>query len=429
LKPTILALASRFEKDVIAMRRALHAMPEASFKEIKTQALLGGFLRRAGIEFRSGVAGTGVLALVRRAPGAAGRAGGGARGARAAGARGARTVALRADMDALNICEETGLAFASRNPGFMHACGHDTHMAMVLGAGMVLKALGSDLPGNVRLIFQPAEETPPGGALGMIRAGALSTPPVDAIIGVHVDPAVAAGKVGVNSGVISAVADDFNVRIKGRGGHGSSPHVGVDAIVVAAQFLTALQTVVSRRVSALDNVVVSVGRIAGGERHNIIAGLVEMDGTVRTKRPELRKRVPRMIKQVLDGTCAAFGAKGEFEYVKGYPEVNCDPELSEMVRGACQDLLGKARVVRTTGFEMGGEDFAYYAQKVPGTVILVGVTNTKTGRVHKLHQARFDLDEEVLKVGVSALAYSAYRYLEKGHIPFSDGGKMGCVPI
>jgi amidohydrolase len=427
LKATILALASRYEKDVIALRHALHAMPEASFKEIQTQALLGRFLKRAGLEFRSGVAGTGVLALVRGGvPKSGGRAsrrevrgaGGavGAGGTRAAGARRAKTVALRADMDALNICEETGLAFASRNPGFMHACGHDTHMAMVLGAGMVLKALGSDLPGNVRLIFQPAEETPPGGALGMIRGGALSSPPVDVIIGVHVDPAVAAGKVGVNSGVISAAADDFNVRIRGRGGHGSSPHVGIDAITVAAQFLTALQTVVSRRVSALDNVVVSVGRIAGGERHNIIASLVEMDGTVRTKTPELRRRVPQMIKQVLDGTCAAFGARGEFEYVKGYPEVNCHPEFSEMVRGACQHLLGRSRVVRTTGFEMGGEDFAYYAQKVPGTIILVGVTNKKTGRIHKLHQARFDLDEEVLKVGVSALAYSAYSYLEQGHI-------------
>lgn len=317
-------------------------------------------------------------------------------------------------MDALNLCEETGLAFASRNPGFMHACGHDNHMAMVAGAGMVLRALGPKLPGNVRLIFQPAEETPPGGALGMIRAGALSSPPVSAIIGIHVEPAVVAGKVAVNSGPISAAADDFHVKIRGRGGHGSSPHVGVDAIVVAAQFLTTLQTVVSRRVSALDNVVVSVGRIAGGERHNIIASTVEMDGTIRTKRPELRKRVPEMVKQVLDGTCAAFGATGEFKFVKGYPEVYCDPAFSETVRGACRELLGKSKVIQTTGFEMGGEDFAYYAKQVPGTFILLGVTNTKTGKIHKLHQAKFDLDEEVLKVGVSALAYSAYTYLEQG---------------
>lgn len=396
MKQTILTLAAKFEKDVIAMRRTLHAMPEASFKEAKTQAQVAAFLRRAGIEFKSGVARTGLLGTVR----------GGA-------AHPARTVALRSDMDALNICEDTGLPFASRHPGFMHACGHDTHMAMVLGAGMVLKALGRELPGNVRLVFQPAEETPPGGALGMIRGGALSSPRVDAIIGVHVDPAVPAGKVGVNSGVISAAADDFNVKIRGKGGHGSAPHVGVDAIVVAAQFITSLQTVVSRRVSALDNVVVSIGRIAGGERPNILAGLVEMEGTVRTKKPALRRAVPRMIKQVLDGTCAAFGARGEFEYVKGYPEVNCDPAFSDLVRGACQELLGRPRVIRTTGFEMGGEDFAYYAQKVPGTVILVGVTNERTGKIHKLHQAKFDLDEEVLKVGVGALAYSAYRYLAR----------------
>ena len=405
LKSTIQALASRYEQDVIGLRRALHAMPEESFKEVKTQALLAGFLKRAGIEFRSRVAGTGILAMVR---------GHGARPSGRGAGRGLKTLALRADMDALNLCEETGLAFASQNPGFMHACGHDNHMAMVAGAGMVLRALGPKLPGNVRLIFQPAEETPPGGALGMIRAGALSSPPVSAIIGIHVEPAVVAGKVAVNSGPISAAADDFHVKIRGRGGHGSSPHVGVDAIVVAAQFLTTLQTVVSRRVSALDNVVVSVGRIAGGERHNIIASTVEMDGTIRTKRPELRKRVPEMVKQVLDGTCAAFGATGEFKFVKGYPEVYCDPAFSETVRGACRELLGKSKVIQTTGFEMGGEDFAYYAKQVPGTFILLGVTNTKTGKIHKLHQAKFDLDEEVLKVGVSALAYSAYTYLEQG---------------
>jgi amidohydrolase len=371
-------------------------MPEASFKEKKTQAQVAAFLKRAGIEHRSGVARTGILGLIRGATAPA-----------------ARTVALRADMDALNICEDTGLPFASKHPGFMHACGHDTHMAMVLGAGMVLKALGRKLPGNVRLIFQPAEETPPGGALGMIRAGALKSPKVGAAIGVHVDPAVPAGKVAINSGVISAAADDFKVTIIGRGGHGSAPHVGVDAVVVAAEFITSLQTVVSRRVSALDNVVVSIGRIAGGERHNIIASRVEMDGTVRTKKPALRRAVPRMIKQVLDGTCAAFGARGEFEYLRGYPEVNCDPAFSDLVRGACLDLLGRSRVIRTTGFEMGGEDFAYYAKQVPGTFILVGVTNPRTGKVHKLHQAKFDLDENVLKVGVGALAYSAYTYLAK----------------
>ncbi|MFZ1948372.1 MAG: M20 family metallopeptidase [bacterium] len=393
-----MALADGFEKSVVAMRRALHAIPEGSFREEETQAQIAAYLKQAGIDFKSRVAGTGVAALVRPA------------GKTSAARR--PTVALRADMDALSLTERTGLPFASKNPGFMHACGHDAHMAMVLGAGMVLKAMEDDLAGNVRLIFQPAEETPPGGALGMIRAGVLRTPPVGAVIGIHVDPAVPAGKVAVNAGPISAAADDFTVTITGRAGHGSAPHKGVDAIAVAAEFISALQQVVSRRVSAMDNVVVSVGTISGGTKHNIIAETVTMNGTVRTKKAGLRRQVPAMIKQVLEGTCAAFGAKGEFKYDKGYPAVVCDEALSDQVRGWCRELLGAPQVIRTTGFEMGGEDFAYYAQQVPGTFILLGVTNERKGKTYLLHQPQFDIDEDVLKLGVEALAYSAYRRLE-----------------
>lgn len=401
----IRALSDRFEKQVIAIRRDLHSIPEASFHETRTQARICSYLKRAGIEFKSGAGGTGVVGLIKGSSKQIITIPGGRRPSKPV--RRTRTIALRCDMDALNLTERTGLPFASRNKGFMHACGHDAHMAMVLGAGMVLKSFGRDLPGNVKLIFQSAEETLPGGALGMIRDGVLASPEVNAIIGVHVDPAVPAGKVAVNRGVISAAADDFSIKITGKGGHGSSPHVGVDAIAVAAHFLTTLQTVVSRRVSALDNVVVSVGRIAGGERHNIIADAVEMDGTIRTKKPDLREKVPAMIKQILDGTCVAFGAKSEFRYVKGYPGVFCDPRLSEAVRMVCSHEFGAKHVITTLGFEMGGEDFAYYAEKVPGTVVLVGVTNKKKGKIHKLHHAQFDLDEDALKMGVRALAFSA----------------------
>jgi amidohydrolase len=397
---SIAGLCRKVEQDVITMRRALHQIPEASFHEKKTWAAVSSYLKKAGIRFESRVGGLGVVGWIQ---------GGGARSKSSQ----ARTVALRTDMDALNLVEQTGLPFASRHRGFMHACGHDAHMAMVLGAGMVLKGLGKDLPGNVKLIFQPAEETPPGGALGMIKAGVLTCPPVDAIIGVHVDPVVPSGKVAVNAGVISAVADDFNITITGRSGHGSSPHVTVDAIVVAAHFITALQTIVSRRVSALDNVVVTVGKIAGGERHNIIAGTVELEGTIRTKKESTRRKVTAMVKQVLDATCAAFGAQGEFEYVKGYPGVHCDEHFSQEVRAACSEILGRSRVVRTAGFEMGGEDFAYYAEKVPGTIVSVGVGNKKQGKIHRLHHPKFDIDEAALKVGVCALAYSAYHHLNR----------------
>ena len=400
MKQRIAELADRFEKDVIAMRRAIHRIPEASFAEVKTQAQVASYLKKACIDFKP-AARTGLAGLIVPARGRSAQ-------------DGLRTVAIRADMDALNLTERTGLAFASTHRGYMHACGHDAHMAVLLGAGMVLKSLGKDLPGNVRLIFQPAEETPPGGALGMIKAGVLARPKVDAILGFHVEPAIASGKVGFLPGPISAAADDFNVKIIGKAGHGSTPHRGIDAILVASHFVTALQSVASRRVSALDDVVVSVGTISGGARHNIIAESVEMEGTIRTRTPRLRREVPAMVKQVLDGTCAAFGARGEFEFVKGYPAVICDERLTESVRGWCTEALGRGRVVTGPGFEMGGEDFAYYAERVPGTEIFLGVHNPKKGKIHLLHQPEFDIDEDALKVGVLAIAYSAYCFLERG---------------
>jgi amidohydrolase len=391
LKARILSLCKRFEAGFVAMRREFHAIPEPSFGEHKTQAMVASYLRDAGISARRVPRSTGVLGLVRGI--------------------GRKTVALRTDMDALNITEQTGLPFASRHPGFMHACGHDAHMAMVLGAGMVLKHLGKELPGNVRLIFQPAEETSPGGALTMIKAGALKSPRVSAVLGLHVDPVIRAGKVAVNAGTISAAADEFRVRITGKGGHGSSPHKGVDAIVVAAEFIMSLQTIVSRRVSALDSVVVSVGRVTGGERSNVIAGSVDLEGTIRTKAPGMRRRVPAMIKRILRSICAAYGAAGKFEYRRGYPPVVCDPELSVLVTSACSDILGRSKTITSPGLEMGGEDFAYYARKVPGVMIFIGVGDPAGGAPCFLHHPQFDIDEAALAKGVAALTYSAYTYL------------------
>jgi amidohydrolase len=391
LKDSILSLCERLETRVISVRRALHRIPEASFAEHQTQARVCSYLKEAGIEFRSGIAKTGILGIV-----------GGPQG---------RTIALRADMDGLSLTERTGLTFASRNPGFMHACGHDAHMAMVLGAGIALKRLGTRLPGKVKLLFQPSEETAPGGALGMIKEGVLKAPKVGGIIGLHVDPMIPVGKVAVNAGPISASADDFRICITGRGGHGSAPQDCVDAIVAAAHFITALQTVVSRRVSALDSVVVSIGKIKGGDKSNIVADRVEMEGTIRTKSEALRRQVPRMITGILRSTCSAFKAKGEFEYIEGYPPLICDLGFADFVRQTSIEVLGRRSVIATQGFEMGGEDFAYFAREVPGVVVFVGVGNKRTGKIHRLHHPQFDIDEKALKIGMSVIAYSAYRYL------------------
>jgi amidohydrolase len=392
LKQKILALCKTLEPKFVSMRRALHRIPEPSLEEFKTQAKICSYLKAARIPFKRSRGGTGVVGLVK-------------------GSRG-ETIALRSDMDALNITERTGLRFASRNKGFMHACGHDAHMAMVLGAGMVLRLLGKDLPGQVKLIFQPAEESPPGGALSMIRLGVLKAPKVSAVLGIHVVPSVQSGKIAFNTGAISASGDDFLITITGKAGHGSSPHKAVDAIVAAAHFITALQTVVSRRVSALDNVVVSIGKIRGGERDNIIAEKVEMEGTIRTKGNELRRQIPAMMRTILRGTCSAFGASGTFEYIEGYPPIITDDDFADLVRKACEEILGKTRVTETLELKMGAEDFARYVNEVPGTMIFAGV-GRKKGETHELHHPEFDIDEDVLKTGVAAMAYSAYRFLSR----------------
>jgi amidohydrolase len=376
------------------MRRALHAIPEPSFKEYKTRAKLSSYLKAARIDHRQVRGSAGLLGLIKGS--------------------GPMTVALRTDMDALNITERTGLSFASRHKGFMHACGHDAHMAIVLGAGLVLKGLGRDLPGNVRLIFQPAEETSPGGALTMIKAGALKSPRVSAVLGLHVDPEIPAGKVAVNPGTVSAAADEFRVAIKGRGGHGSSPHKGVDAIMVAADFIMSLQTIVSRRVNALDSVVVSIGRIEGGEKCNIIADRVDLEGTLRTKTKVMRRSAPAMIRRILRSVCSAHGAAGHFELRGGYPPVVCDPAISALVRSACSGILGRSRITTSPGLEMGGEDFAYFAEKVPGVMMFVGVGGGSKGKRRFLHHPEFDIQESALKTGAAALAYSAYSCLVEG---------------
>jgi amidohydrolase len=373
------------------MRRTFHGIPEASFGEYKTQAKVCALLRQAGIPFKSPVAGTGVVGIIRGGSGP--------------------TVALRTDMDALELEEETGLAFASRHKGLMHACGHDAHMAMVLGAGLVLKSLREDLPGNVKLIFQPAEEKPPGGAPAMIRAGVLLRPRVGAMIGIHLWHPAREGTVGLGSGPMSAAADDFVVTIKGKGGHGARPQEVVDSIVVASEYITALQTIVSRRVDPMESAVITVGKIRGGSRFNVIAPEVVMEGTVRTQSAALRRGVIRMMRELLDHVCAAHGARGELEHIWGYPALMCDRAVTEVARGACAEVLGKRNVKTHRGFEMGGEDIAYFAEKVPTTVIFLGV-GRKSGRSYPIHHPRFTFNEKVLRTGVSALALSALRYLE-----------------
>jgi amidohydrolase len=374
---------------VVAWRRQLHQQPELSFHEVRTSAFVADTL-----------AGFGGLELSRPTPTSV--------VARLIGHAGGPTLAMRADMDALPIHETNEHAFVSRTPGVMHACGHDGHTAMLLGAAQVLATRRDELRGEVRFLFQHAEELPPGGAQELVEAGALDG--VDLVIGAHLWLPLAFGQVSVKAGPLMAAPDNFRLVIEGAGGHAAMPQVTVDAIAVAAQVVTNLQHVVSRAVDPLASVVVSVTRIAGGTTYNVIPGSVELAGTVRTFDPDLRDRVPELMERVIAGVTAAHGARYRFELERGYhPVVNAEP-AADLLRQAVTRALGEDALTDAVP-TMGGEDFSAYQQKVPGAFFFIGARNEELGIVHPHHHERFDLDERALDYGTRIFVAAAEEYL------------------
>lgn len=379
-------------EQVVAWRRHFHQYPELGFQEFKTGELVGTVLKDLGAQV-SRVARTGVVGLL-------------------SGERAGPTVALRADMDALPLEEETGQVYASRHPGIMHACGHDAHMAIALGTALLLAKNKKRWQGSVKFIFQPGEECPPGGAQQMIKAGVLHNPEVRAVLGLHVYPWLPVGKVGLKEGTVMAADDNFKLTIRGEKSHGAAPHQGVDAIVVAAQAVLALQTVVSRMVDPLEPVVLTIGTIHGGIRRNVIASRVEMEGTVRTLSQQAREKIHPLMVQVLDGVTAGFGATYQLDYQMGYPPTVNDPQLVSLLREALAQELGEANVVSLTNPSMGGEDFAYFAQQVPSVFFLLGVGREAEAK-YPWHHAKFDIEEEALKYGVRVMTRSVLELLAK----------------
>lgn len=377
---------------LVAWRRHFHQHPELSFQEFQTGEMIRQVLEDLGAQVHT-VAPTGVVGLL-------------------PGARAGPTVAIRADMDALPIGEETGRAYASRHPGVMHACGHDAHMAIALGTALLLAKNKKRWQGSVKFIFQPGEECPPGGAQQMIKAGVLRNPAVQALLGLHVYPWLPVGKVGLKEGTVMAADDNFKLTFLGEKSHGAAPHQGVDAIVVAAQAVLALQTIASRMVDPLEPVVLTIGTIHGGDRRNVIASRVELEGTVRTLSQQTREKMPYLIRQVLDGVTAGFGAAYELDYQMGYPPTVNDPQLVAFLRDVLAQELGADNVVSLTNPSMGGEDFAYFAQHVPSVFFLLGV-GQGTNPVYPWHHAKFDIEEEALKFGVRLMARSALELLAK----------------
>jgi amidohydrolase len=392
-----LAAADRHRSRLVELRRTIHANPELAFEEYETSALAQSVLRELGIEMRTEVAKTGVVATLR-----GGKAG-----------EGGRCVALRADMDALPIHEETGLEFASRNPGKMHACGHDSHTTMALGAAMILSELREQLPGTVKFLMQPSEERLPGGAPFMIEEGALDNPKVDMIFGQHVLPLAAAGTFGFYPGTMMASTDELYITIKGKSGHAAMPHKSIDPIVLASQIVLALQTIVSRSLDPFGHGVLTIAKIAGGSTTNIIPDEVKMEGTMRAMDEEWRKSTQKRIEETIRGICAPAGAEYDLEIRRGYPALENDPWATRFAEESAREMFGTSAVY-THPPVMTAEDFAYYLKKIPGTFWWIGAGTPEQGCIAGLHNGRFTINEDILTMGSAMMAWVAYRYLAAG---------------
>jgi len=394
----IAKLVEEVAPSVIEWRRDFHAHPELANREERTGRVIAERLREMGItELQTGVAGHGVVALVR-------------------GAKPGPTLALRADIDALPITEETGFEFASQNPGVMHACGHDTHTAMLLGAAKVLLALREEIHGTVKLIFQPAEEGPPpgeeGGAALMIQQGVLEDPEVEAIFGLHVALELPPGKIGYRHGGMLAAVDRFTVTVTGKQSHAAMPWEGVDPIVTTGQVLTAIQTIASRKIDARQPVVVSVGILRAGEAWNIIPDDVHLEGTIRTHDAEVRKRALAEFRRIVTQTAAAHGAEAEVALDEYGPVTFNDPKLVDRLMPSLARVVGQENLAEVPPV-MGGEDFAHYGREVPGCYIFLGARSSDPEAVHRLHHPKMMIDEAALPVGVRAHVTVALDYLRE----------------
>ena len=369
-------LVQKHKQQVVGIRRELHQIPEPAYTEKKTSARVADHLKAAGLEVRTGIAKFGVVGLLRTE-------------------RPGPTLMIRADMDALPVTEQTGLSFSSAHAGAMHACGHDAHMAMVLGAALVLSKMKENLKGNVKFLFQPAEEGP-GGAKPMIDEGVMENPKVDYAVGCHLWPGSPEGTIGVKAGTIMAAMNRFDIRIIGSQGHGAMPHLCVDALEVGTQVVNALQRIVSRHMNPLQPTVVSVGAFHAGKAFNIIPGEAELSGTTRTFDLEVWNSWESRMKKILQGVCDSMGARFELKFEFGYPPTINDPFMADLVRQCAEDIVGSDKVFEPEP-TMGGEDMSYFLQKAKGCYFFLGVGRPGGA---PLHNARFDFHEDVLLVGV-----------------------------
>jgi len=381
----IQALAKQIAPQVIEWRRHLHAHPELSYQEFETSAFVQEKLKQLDIPYQV-MSTTGVVGLIEgKNPDS-------------------RIVALRADMDALPITEETTLPYKSMNEGVMHACGHDVHTACLLGAAQILQTTRNDWSGTVKLIFQPGEEKNPGGASLLIRDGVLENPKPEAIVALHVNTLLEAGKASFRAGKVMASADELYFTIKGKGGHAASPHLTVDPILISAHLITALQQLISRHNQPFNPTVLSITSIQGGTTTNVIPEQVKLMGTFRAMDENWRKEAHEKIRRLSVDLVRSMGGELDLHIDVGYPCVHNDEKVNEACRQLSVDYIGNDQVSETE-LRMGAEDFGYYAQQIPACFFRLGTRNESKGIIHGVHTPRFDVDESALEIGVGLMAW------------------------
>ncbi|WP_339145531.1 MULTISPECIES: M20 family metallopeptidase [unclassified Sutcliffiella] len=385
----------RLLKQLIDFRRNLHEYPEVSGEEYETSKKIQDLLTKQGIPFQSGYANTGVLGIIK-------------------GGKPGPTVALRADIDALPITEKTNLTFSSKKERKMHACGHDAHTTMLLGAGILLNERKDELSGTVLLVFQPAEEaSPKGGAQPMMDEGVFAEYEPNVIFGQHVWPDLPVGQIGIRDKEMMGATDRFKVVINGAGGHASMPHQTNDAIIAANHVVTMLQTIVSRNINPIEAAVVTIGRIEGGYRYNVIADSVTLEGSIRTYKKQVKEVVKKRFHEVVDNAAKALGATAEIDYIDGYEATINTPEWAEVVRSCAQQALDSEAATPNVDPSLGGEDFSRFLHKYPGAFFWLGSAIEGRESQKPLHDPKFEFNEKALPIGVKMLVDITKKALEK----------------
>lgn len=384
-------LMKKYESKVIEIRHDFHMHPELSFKEFRTTEKIKSILKELGIEILDMGIETGVVGILR-------------------GGQEGPTIALRGDIDGLPIVEENEIEFKSKSEGVMHACGHDVHTTCVLGAAMILSDMRQELKGNVKFIFQPAEEVNKGAKL-LVEKGVMDNPKVDAIFGLHNHPDIPAGKIGLKLGGLMAAVDTIRIEVDGVGGHGAIPNKTIDPVVTTAAIIMGLQSIVSRNISPLDSVVVSIGTLNAGIANNVIPEKVYMTGTVRSFSSETREKLPELLNRTIQNVAASYGAKAKLDYIFDLPAVFNEKDMYEIGKQAVVNICGENGVVDPIP-SMGGEDFSIYTEKVKGCFYWLGVGNKEKNCVYQWHNPRFNADDSALIIGSGVLVESVLRTME-----------------